>query len=89
VTAATTAARSENACGRFLEDGVAQLPDPVDLDADHVADPEQALGERWRTAPIPAGVPVAITSPGSSVKASDSTSLDPHDAGYRSDGWRW
>ena len=27
-------------------------------------------GNGWRTAPIPAGVPVAITSPGSSVNAS-------------------
>ena len=28
-------------------------------------------GNGWRTAPIPAGVPVAMTSPGSSVKASE------------------
>jgi hypothetical protein len=53
------------------DDGVDELADAVDLHAHDVADHEQSLGNGWRTAPIPAGVPVAMTSPGSSVNASD------------------
>ena len=56
---------------RLVDHRVLELADPLDLDADDVADLQQPSGNGWRTAPIPAGVPVAITSPGSRVNASE------------------
>jgi hypothetical protein len=47
--------------------GVAERPDPLDLDLELVAGRSATGGER--KAPTPAGVPVSSRSPGSSVKA--------------------
>jgi hypothetical protein len=46
---------------------VAQHPDGLDFDFDHIAGAHDLSGG-LRLQPTPAGVPVAITSPGTSVK---------------------
>ena len=55
----------------LLDHGVAELAETVDLDPDRVTDLQQALGERLAQRADPGRVPVAITSPGSSVNASE------------------
>jgi hypothetical protein len=53
----------------LLDDRVLQRADALDLHTNGIADLSRPSGNGWRTAPIPAGVSVAITSPGSSVYA--------------------